>query len=206
MGVQNPNLGMIYMNPVELPKDYPLEPTPDVILQFMKIDERAKIPKYAHDGDMCFDMSVIIDDGDMKPFVWDDSVHTPETTENMVTVHQMGNLSYVTLEPNQSIVFHTGLKCSTPRGWGMNVYVRSSIGIKSKIRLCNGTGKVDTAQYRGELLIGLHNFGNKAKKIFNGDRVVQAEIIRIPVVRITEVKELSSTERGEGGFGSTGGR
>lgn len=201
MGAQQP---LIYKDIANLPKDYPLEPTPDVTLQFMKTDERAIIPKYAHNGDMCFDLKVLIDDKDMKPFVWDDSVHTPETTANMVVVRKLGDLDYVSLEPNQSLVFHTGLKCATPYGWGMNVFVRSSIGIKSKLRLCNGTGKVDTAQYRGELLIGLHNFGNKAKKIFNGDRVAQAEIIKVPVVRIVEVNELSSTERGEGGFGSSG--
>ena len=58
--------------------------------------------------------------------------------------------------------------------------------------------------YRGEILIGLHNFGVKAKKIFDGDRVAQAEIIKVWRVHNTEVKELSSTERGTGGFGSSG--
>lgn len=203
MGAQIPNIQQ-YTNLMNVPKDYPLEPTPDVTLQFLRIDERAKVPKYAHDGDMCFDLSVIIDDDDMKPFVMSDSVHAPESTEDLVVVQKMGELNYVTLEPNTSLTFHTGLKCATPYGWGMNVFVRSSTGIKSKLRLCNGTGKIDTSQYRGELLIGLHNFGNKAKKIFHGDRVAQAEIIRIPVVRIEEVKELTTTERGIGGFGSSG--
>lgn len=202
MGTQIPNLS--YKSLAEVPKDFPLVPTPDVTLQFVKIDERAKVPKYAHDGDMCFDLSVIIDDKDMKPFVMSDSVHAPESTENLIVVQKMGDLDYVTLEPNTSLVFHTGLKCATPYGWGMNVVVRSSTGIKSKLRLCNGTGKIDTSQYRGELLIGLHNFGTKAKKIFSGDRVAQAEIIKIPVVQIVEVTELSSTERGTGGFGSSG--
>lgn len=197
------NIGKMFYEAANIPKDYPLEPTPDVFLQFMKIDERAKVPRYAHDGDMCFDLSVLIDKEAMKPFVMSDSVHAPESTENMIIVHQMGELDYVTIEPGQSITFHTGLKCATPYGWGMNVFVRSSTGIKSKLRLCNGTGKIDTAQYRGEILIGLHNFGTKAKKIFNGDRVAQAEIIRIPRVKIIEVDKLSDTERGEGGFGST---
>ena len=53
MGTQIPNLP--YKNLAEVPKDFPLVPTPDVTLQFVKIDERAKVPKYAHDGDMCFD-------------------------------------------------------------------------------------------------------------------------------------------------------
>lgn len=176
----------------------------DVTLEFMKIDERATIPKYAHEGDMCMDLKVIIDDKEMAPFILDDSVHTPEAVKDKVIVRKLGELDYVSLEPGQSLVFHTGLKCATPLGWGMNIVVRSSVGIKSKIRLCNGTAKIDTSQYRGELLLALHNFGTKAKKIFNGDRVAQAEIIKIPVVKILEVDSLGTTERGEGGLGSTG--
>lgn len=202
MGTQIPNLN--YKSLAEVPKDFPLVPTPDVTVEWLRIDERAVVPQYAHDGDMCFDLKVIIDDAAMKPFVMSDSVHAPESTENLIVVQKMGELNYVTLEPGQSLTFHTGLKCATPYGWGMNVFVRSSTGIKSKLRLCNGTGKIDTSQYRGEILIGLHNFGAKAKKIFDGDRVAQAEIIKVWRVHNTEVKELSSTERGTGGFGSSG--
>lgn len=196
-------------NPVvtmEIPKDG-IKAAPTVIVQFQKIDERAVIPKYAHDGDMCMDLSVIIDKKDMKPFIMTDGVITPETQETLakaVIVQKLGNKEFVSLEPGQSLVFHTGLKCSTPKGFGMNVFVRSSTGIKSKLRLCNGTGKIDTSQYRGEILIGLHNYGTSAKKVFSGDRVAQAEIIRVLNVAVVEVQELSKTERGEGGFGSTG--
>ena len=202
MGTQIPNLP--YKSLADVPKDFPLQPIPDVTVEWLRIDERAVVPQYAHDGDMCFDLKVIIDDVAMKPFVMSDSVHAPESVENLIVVQKMGELNYVTLEPGQSLTFHTGLKCATPYGWGMNVFVRSSTGIKSKLRLCNGTGKIDTSQYRGELLLGLHNFGTKAKKIFSGDRVAQAEIIKIWKVQNIEVKELSSTERGTGGFGSSG--
>lgn len=175
----------------------------DVTLSFLKIDERAVVPAYAHTGDMCMDLSVIIDNDKMKPFYMDDSVHTSGDAEDKVIVRNLGK-DYVSLEPGQSLVFHTGLKCETPVGWGMNIFVRSSVGIKKKLRLCNGTGKIDTSQYRGELLIGLHNYGSKARKIFNGDRIAQAEIIPIPNVKIIEVDNLSDTARGEGGLGSTG--
>lgn len=196
---------MNYEDIANIPKDYPVVPKSEVTVKFLRTDERAVLPKYAHNGDMCMDLSTIIDDSDMKPFFMDNSVHTPETISENIIVRKLGEQQYVTLEPGQSLVFHTGLKCSTPKGWGMNIFVRSSMGMKKKIRLCNGTGKVDTAQYRGELLIGLHNYGTKSQKIFSGDRVAQAEIIKIPVVDIIEVTELSSTERGTGGFGSSGG-
>ena len=107
----------------------------DVTLEFMKIDERATIPKYAYEGDMCMDLKVTIDDKEMAPFILDDSVHTPEAVKDKVIVRKLGELDYVSLEPGQSLVFHTGLKCATPLGWGMNIVVRSSVGIKSKIRI-----------------------------------------------------------------------
>ena len=64
---------------------------------------------------------------------------------------------------------------------------------------------VDTATYRGEVLIGLTNIGNVDEWISNGERVAQAEIVKTLDVEIDEVSELSDTVRGEGGFGSTGG-
>ena len=174
-----------------------------VELEMMKIDERASIPQYAHNGDMCMDLRVLIDDKDMKPMIMDDSVHEANKVQNKVFVQHIGDLAYVTLEPGQSLVFHTGLKCATPKGYGLKVYVRSSTGIKKKLRLCNGTGIIDTAQYRGELLLGLHNFSTKARKIFHNDKVAQAEVVPVLDVVVKEVTSLSSTERGEGGIGST---
>lgn len=172
-------------------------------IDFLKVDERAIIPKYAHVGDMCMDISILVDDSNNKPMVMDDSVHAPEAVAEKVIVNKLGNLNYVTLEPGQTLVFHTGLKCATPNGFGLKMYVRSSTGIKKKLRLANGTGIIDTAQYRGELLVALNNFGPKALKVFDKDRVAQGEVVPVLNVKINEVKSLSDTERGEGGIGST---
>ena len=175
----------------------------DVIVSFLKIDERATIPKYAHDGDACMDLSVVIDDKDMKPFVLSGDVQSSENNVP-VAVHVMGDLPYVNIEPGQALVFHTGLKCSTSAGYAMKVHVRSSVGIKKKLRLSNCTGIIDTAQYRGELLISLHNDSSKTQKVFHKDRVAQAEIVPVLKVVVEEVTSLSDTERGTGGVGSTG--
>ena len=83
------------------------------------------------------------------------------------------------MERGRTLVFHTGLKCATPNGYGLKMYERSSTGIKKKLRLANGTGIIDTAQYRGfELLVALNNFGSKALKVFDKDRVAQGEVVR----------------------------
>ena len=198
MGAQTPDLFTQLFGDVVKENGYGYNTS----IEFMKIDEKAVIPKYAHDGDMCMDISVIVDSNNV-PMIMDDSVHAPESVQNKVIVNKLGNLNYVTLEPGQTLVFHTGLKCATSYGYGLKMYVRSSTGIKKKLRLANGTGIIDTAQYRGELLIALNNFGSKALKIFDKDRVAQAEVVPVLRVQIKEVSSLSETERGEGGIGST---
>lgn len=176
----------------------------DCTLEFLKIDPRAVIPKYAHTGDMCMDISVLIDENEMKPMYMDDSVHSANDVKVPLVTGKIGDLCYAVIEPGQSLVFHTGLKCATPKGYGLKVHVRSSVGIKKKLQLTNCTGIIDTSQYRGELMIALLNNSSKARKIFSGDRVAQGEIVKVLDVEIVEVTTLSDTERGEGGIGSTG--
>lgn len=174
----------------------------DVTVKFLKINKNAVIPKYAHDGDACMDISVLINDTDMKPTIMGGDVQRKDSVR--VVTGKIGELPYAVIEPGQAVVFHTGLKCSTPKGYAMKIHVRSSVGIKRKLRLSNCTAIIDTAQYRGELMIGLYNDSQKSQKIFSGERMVQAEITPVLNVSVEEVQSLSETERGEGGIGSTG--
>lgn len=169
-------------------------------LKVKKIDERAVVPQYAHGGDACFDLSVLID-----------SAHPPMTasvSEGFKDVYdrQVGETDdRVLIRPRDTRIFHTGLKFETEPGYNMKIYVRSSTGIKKNLVLSNGTGVIDTATYRGEVLIGLTNIGNVDQWVSDGERVAQAEIVKTLDVDIVEVDGLSDTERGDGGFGSTGG-
>lgn len=165
------------------------------------IDPRAKLPQYAHEGDACFDISVIVDD-DMAPMVM---VEGAELDKKTVTVRKNSSgLKWVELGPHESCVFHTGWKCATEAGNVLLIFPRSSSGIKKTLRLSNSTGVIDTATYRGEVMVSLTNFGNKVRKIYNGDRVAQGLLLPIPKVDIEVVKSLNATQRGEGGIGSTG--
>ena len=167
-------------------------------LKVQRIDSSATMPSYAHDGDACFDLSILIDYHNAPMTV---NAATGELTDNPLAVDGMS----VMLHPHETMVFHTGLKFETERGYNMKMYVRSSTGIKKNLVLSNGTGVIDTAQYRGEVLIGLTNVGDSVQKVCDGERVAQAEIVKTLDVEIEEVDELSSTERGESGIGSTGG-
>lgn len=174
----------------------------DLQLDVEIIDPRAKIPQYAHIGDACFDISVIVDE-DMAPMIMVEGAELDKKT--MVVRTNSSGLKWVELGPHESCVFHTGWKCGTDNGKVLLLFPRSSTGIKKTLMLSNTTGVIDTATYRGEVLVSLTNFGNKVRKIYNGDKVVQGMLLNIPTVQVNVVDSLNTTVRGEGGIGSTGG-
>ncbi len=99
--------------------------------------------------------------------------------------------------------FRTGLAFEVPHGHVLKVFSRSGHGFKYGVRLANGTGIIDS-DYRGELMVCLKNDGPEPMVVHHGDRITQAMLVPIPQVELIEVQELSDTERGAGGFGSTG--
>lgn len=100
-------------------------------------------------------------------------------------------------------VFDTGLSFEIPVGYVMLVFSRSGHGFKNDIRLANCVGIIDS-DYRGELKVKLTNDGLDAMFIDVGDRIAQALVIPFEQVQFLEVEALSTTDRGDGGFGSTG--
>lgn len=174
-----------------------------MVLKVKKISERAEIPKYAHKGDACFDLSVLIDESNV-PMVYDLKKSSFKEMPRWNSFARDGH-TVIMLSTGETVMFHTGLKFETETGYNMKVYVRSSTGMKKNLVLSNGTGVIDTAQYRGELMITLTNIGKEMQEVIDGERVAQAEIVKTLDVEIEEVEELSDTERGEGGIGSTGG-
>lgn len=157
----------------------------------------AIIPTYATDGSGCFD-------------IYATNVHKATLAElavlkkfsNGLDTGQMGTQSII---PGQYVVFDTGLAFEIPKDHVMLVFSRSSHGFKSNTRLANCVGVIDS-DYRGELMVKLtrdSKYGS-SMEIKTGDRIAQAMIVPIPKVTFEEVEELSETERGEGGLGSTG--
>lgn len=165
------------------------------------IDNRAVLPTYAHEGDACFDIGVLVQK-DLAPMIM---LEGAELLGKTVPVRSnMAGLQWVELGPHESCVFHTGWKCSTEKGNVLLIFPRSSTGIKKELMLSNSTGIIDTATYRGEILIAVTNFGNVTRKIYDGDRVAQGMLLPLPNVSMKVVEALDTTARGEGGIGSTG--
>jgi dUTP pyrophosphatase len=109
----------------------------------------------------------------------------------------------VDIRPGSWAVLGTDLAFEIPAGHVMMVYSRSGHGFKNGIRLANSVGVIDS-DYRGELKVKLHNDSSRVFSVNCGDRIAQAMIVPVSQVQFDAVDELGVTERGAGGFGSTG--
>ena len=106
------------------------------------------------------------------------------------------------LEEGKSIVISTGFYVEIPEGYVGLVFARSSLGFKFDCTLANSVGVIDS-DYRGEVKVKIHNHSDKPKIIEPNERV--AQIVVVPCFnQFTQVGELSETDRGSNGFGSTG--
>lgn len=109
----------------------------------------------------------------------------------------------VTFEPNQTILIHTGLAMEIPVGYAGLIYARSGLASKKGLAPANKVGVID-ADYRGEIMVALHNHSNVPVSIEPNERIAQLVITPYVTGVFHEAGELSDTIRGAGGFGSTG--
>jgi len=98
---------------------------------------------------------------------------------------------------------HTGLVMMLPPGWEAQVRPRSGLALKCGVTVLNTPGTID-AGYRGEVGVILANFGDAPFKVAKGDKVAQIVVAPVTRAEIVESAEVDETERGSGGFGSTG--
>ncbi len=108
-----------------------------------------------------------------------------------------------TLLPGEHKIIGTGLKTAVPYGFELQVRPRSGLAAKHGISIVNSPGTVDHS-YRGELGIILINHSKEAFQINRGERIAQIIFNKVEIVQLEETDSLDKTERGEGGFGSTG--
>ena len=109
----------------------------------------------------------------------------------------------VILKPLERKLIPTGLKVEIPLGYEIQIRPRSGLAYKHGITVLNSPGTIDS-DYRGEISVLLINLSNEAFEIKNGERIAQMILAKHEVPNFIQLKELSSSERGEGGFGSTG--
>jgi len=109
----------------------------------------------------------------------------------------------ITIAPGETAWIGTGLSLEVPKGCAGLVYARSSLGAKRGLAPANKVGVIDS-DYRGEVRVVLFNHSAKTQTVAPGERIAQLLITPVVTPPYVEAEELSSTDRGAGGFGSTG--
>ena len=111
--------------------------------------------------------------------------------------------SEVNIEPGNSAIIPTGLAISIPKGFEVQIRPRSGLAAKQKISVLNTPGTID-ADYRGKIKVILINLNDKVFTVEKGLRIAQMVVCPVVQAKLEEVSELNDTDRGKGGFGSTG--
>ena len=109
----------------------------------------------------------------------------------------------VTIKSGETKLIHTGIAMEIPDGYVGLVYARSGIAVKRGLAPANKVGVIDS-DYRGEIMVALHNHSDIEQTIADAERIAQIVIAPYLTVDFTLAEELDETERGAGGFGSTG--
>lgn len=109
----------------------------------------------------------------------------------------------ITIKSEETIKIGTGLAFELPEGFFAGIFARSGLATKQGLRPANCVGVVD-CDYRGEVIVAIHNDSNRNAVIAPGDRIAQMILLPYQSMEFTEVNDLNETDRGDGGFGSSG--
>ncbi len=153
-------------------------------VKIKKIYSNAKMPVYSSNEAACADLYAYI------PFNEADMVNND------------GKCCKVIM-PHSTVKIGTGLTMAPETGWYVQLYARSGLATKNGLAPANKVGVIDN-DYRGEYVVPLHNHSDMPQTIVHGDRIAQMAITPYWAANFEEVDKLDETERGEGGFGSSG--
>ena len=107
------------------------------------------------------------------------------------------------IHPHETAMISTGLSMEIPEGYFGGIFARSGLASKEGLRPANCVGVVDS-DYRGPVCVALHNDSETKRTVTPGERIAQLVVLPFLAVSFSEADELEETQRGEGGFGSTG--
>lgn len=109
----------------------------------------------------------------------------------------------MSIAPGETVVVHTGLALEIPEGYAGFVFARSGLALKKGLAPANKVGVID-ADYRGEIMVTMHNHSNFEAVVTGGERIAQIVILPYIAADFIVCEHLNETSRGTGGFGSTG--
>ena len=133
----------------------------------------------------------------------DQNAHIPTRGSQSAAGYDLYSIEDATINSGERVKCRTGISVAIPWGYFGAIFARSGLSIKQGLRPANAVGVID-ADYRGEIIVALYNDSNQTRVVKAGDRIAQLVIIPFQGVSFDVVDELDDTERGDGGFGSTG--
>lgn len=171
-------------------------------LKIQRLTDTAKLPTKGHEDDACFDIYADIPDEEY-------TITKDMTLENLadfmfspgVNLKEQGK--GVAIHPHQTVLIPTGFATEIPHGFWGAIFARSGLSSKQGLRPSQGVPVIDES-YRGQWMIPLHNDSEETRIIHHGDRICQFMLLPYFDTKLIEVDSLSTTDRGEGGFGSSG--
>lgn len=171
-------------------------------LKIQRLTNTATLPTKAHPTDACFDIYADIPNEEYSV------TKIKNVTEQVFDVFfNQTNLietgKGVAIHPHQTVLIPTGFATEIPHGFWGAIFARSGLASKQGLRPAQGVPVIDEP-YRGQWMIPLHNDSEETRIIHHGDRICQFMLLPYFNTTLTEVDFLSSTDRGEGGFGSSG--
>ena len=182
-------------------------PTPKIC----KMLKQAIIPYRTTDGAAGYDMSLCME-ADEEVEIIDDlipshDVSNRSTIRSIIDIlNEFGyikGLDGVYLMPGSKVHLHTGIRMEIPKGYCGLLMNRSSLSNNEDLTICDNVGLIDS-DYRGEVTLWMYNNSDEIKFIPNHSRICQIVVVRHLTSPMEEIKELSYTVRGSGGYGSTG--
>lgn len=172
-------------------------------LKFKRLTDTMTVPTKAHETDACFDLYADIPNekyetirknlgmGDIVDALFSNDVMLAESGNGLV------------IPPHKTVKVHTGFATNIPHGYWAAIFARSGVATKQYLRPAQGVPVIDEP-YTGEWMIPLHNDSDEDQIIHHGDRIAQFTLLPYYDTKFIEVDELDSTDRGDGGFGSSG--
>lgn len=146
-------------------------------LKIKKVSSTCVLPTKAHEDDACFDIYADLGEDNEKT---------------------------ITINPHETVMIGTGFATQIPKGWWAPIFARSGLSWRKGLRPVQGVPVID-AGYRGEWKVALHNDLNVSQTIGNKERIAQFTLLEYPKINLIPVDDFDDeTERGSGGFGSSG--
>ena len=177
---------------------------PQLILKFKRLTKTMTVPTKAHETDACFDIYADIPNETYKIMKKDfdiGEIFNSMFSNSDATITESGN--GLAIPPHKTVKVPTGFATNIPHGYWAAVFARSGLATKQSLRPANCVAVIDEP-YTGEWFIPIHNDSDEDQIIHHGDRIAQFTLLPYYATKLTEVNELESTDRGDGGFGSSG--